>query len=98
MIIRIVKLEFQHNLVDSFLSDFEKNKDKIRTFDGCEKLNLLQDKNETNIFFTYSYWKSENHLDQYRNSSIFKTIWKKTKVKFLNRAEAWTVTNTNLIS
>lgn len=97
MVIRIVKLEFKPQLVESFLLDFEENKNQIRKFDGCEKLNLLQDKNASNIFFTYSYWKSENHLNNYRDSTLFKTIWKKTKIKFLNHAEAWTLTNTNLI-
>jgi len=97
MIIRIVKLEFKPHLVPDFLSDFEENKTKIRSFEGCEKLNLLQDKSEKNIFFTYSYWKSEMHLDIYRNSVLFKDIWKKTKIKFLNKAKAWTLLNTDLI-
>ena len=90
-IIRIVKLSFHHKNTKVFLANFETNKTKIRNFPGCEKLELLRDKNETNVFFTYSYWKSEKDLDTYRNSELFKGIWAKTKTLFNNKPLAWSV-------
>jgi hypothetical protein len=30
-------------------------------------LELYQDKNNKSIFFTYSYWETENDLENYRN-------------------------------
>jgi len=74
-----------------FLENFNRVKNKIRAFDGVEYLELLQDKNNTNIYFTYSHWESENHLTVYRNSDLFKSIWKITKPLFVAKAEAWSV-------
>ena len=89
--IRIVKLTLQENRVDEFISNFNKNKQAIRNFDGVKHLELLNDKNNPNIYFTYSKWESEQHLENYRNSDLFKGIWKVTKPMFSSKAEAWSV-------
>ena len=91
MIIRLVKLSFFKENINSFLSIFEANKHKIRSFEGCEFLELYHDKNQTNIFFTYSFWSSETALNEYRNSELFKAIWIKTKVLFSAKPEAWSL-------
>lgn len=92
MLVRIVKLTFKEEFIQDFLESFEKNKKVIRTFEGCAYLELLQDKHNKNIFFTYSYWKNEAALNKYRNSDTFKGIWKTTKPWFSINAEAWSVT------
>lgn len=91
MFIRIVKMSFSEENIDTFLANFHSNKDKIRAVEGCELLELLRDKNNTNIFFTYSYWKSEADLENYRQSDLFKSVWSKTKVLFNNKPQAWSV-------
>ena len=91
MLIRIVKLSFEEGNIDKFLENFNINKKNIRNFEGCRLLQLLRDKNNPNIFFSYSYWESEEHLENYRNSELFKSVWKKTKVLFNNKPEAWSV-------
>ncbi|WP_456377991.1 putative quinol monooxygenase [Lutibacter sp.] len=91
MFIRIVKMSFENSKIEDFLENFNANKEKIRNFDGCNSLKLLRDKNNPTIFFTYSYWESEAHLEAYRNSGLFKSVWKKTKVWFNNKPEAWSV-------
>ena len=91
MFIRIVKMSFDDSKIESFLENFNKNKEKIRNFDGCSFLELYQDKNNSTTFFTYSYWKSEAHLQAYRNSELFKSVWAKTKKMFNNKPEAWSV-------
>ena len=91
MIIRIVKLGFVPDQIDAFLENFEKNKDKIRHFEGCSHLQLLRDIHHTHQFFTYSHWESEEHLNNYRNSALFKEVWANTKNKFNQRPEAWSV-------
>ena len=95
MIHRIVKMEFDPSKVEEFLSNFEENKSKIRAFAGCYKLKLLQDKHNTNIFFTYSYWVDDESLENYRNSELFKGVWAKTKVLFNAKPVAW---STKLVS
>ncbi|GAB5563975.1 MAG: antibiotic biosynthesis monooxygenase [Winogradskyella sp.] len=91
MLVRIVKMSFQPSKIEEFLTNFEANKTKIRAFDGCNFLELYRDKNNTNIFFTYSYWDSEDHLNVYRHSDLFKSVWAKTKPLFNDKPEAWSV-------
>ncbi len=82
---------FQEDKIDEFLNHFNTNKNNIRDFEGCEFLELYRDKNEQHIFFTYSYWQSENHLSTYRSSDLFKLVWSKTKPLFSQKPEAWSV-------
>lgn len=89
--IRIVKMTFKEDKVLEFLKIFHQNKNQIRNFEGVEALELLNDKDNSNIFFTYSTWKSEQHLAKYRDSDLFKKVWNSTKVLFSEKAEAWSV-------
>lgn len=92
MLVRIVKLTFKKENITSFEQTFEKNKHLIRNFKGCSFLELYQDRNDPSIFFTYSYWDSDEALEAYRNSDLFKRVWKNTKPLFSDRPEAWSVT------
>ncbi len=92
MIVRQVKLTFQSLHVEDFLELFYSVEEKIKTFPGCQKLELLQDINNKNIFFTYSIWNSEADIELYRHSDLFESVWKKTKTFFLVPAEAWSLT------
>lgn len=91
MIVRIVKLTFKEEHIRTFEGIFEETKSNIRNFNGCQFLELYQDKNNPTIFFTYSYWENETYLDAYRNSDFFKNVWQKTKVLFQDKPEAWSV-------
>lgn len=91
MLVRIVKLSISHENAEDFLANFEANKTKIRAFEGCNFLELYRDQNNTDLFFTYSYWDSEQDLNNYRHSELFKGIWAKTKLMFNGKPEAWSV-------
>lgn len=91
MLIRIVKMTFSPDKTDSFQTRFHEIKHKIIEFNGCEFLELYQDKNNKCIFFTYSHWQSEKDLNAYRNSDFFKEVWSKTKTMFTHKPEAWSV-------
>ena len=91
MFVRIVKMSFAEDNIATFLANFETVKHKIRAFEGCQLLELYQDKHNSNVFFTYSYWKSENDLNNYRHSDLFKSVWAKTKPLFNAKPEAWSV-------
>ena len=90
MITRIVKLTFAENKVQNFLAVFNENAHHIRSFKGCQSMTLLRDKQNTNLFFTYSIWQSENDLEQYRKSELFGKVWGTVKLYFSAKAEAWT--------
>ena len=89
MLIRIVRMTFQKDRVVDFLENFEQNKAKIRSFTGCHHLELWQDENEENIFMTHSHWDSEESLNQYRDSELFKTVWAYTKQLFAEKPQAF---------
>jgi heme-degrading monooxygenase HmoA len=91
MIIRIVRMDFREDALPSFLSMFEERKKMIRNFEGCTHLELWQDSKEKNIFFTYSIWDTEDHLNRYRYSELFKDTWAITKSCFAGKPQAWTV-------
>lgn len=91
MIIRIVKMTFHPEKIKEFENIFNESKHLIRNMEGCSHLELLNDVNETNIYFTYSYWESENDLNNYRNSDVFAKVWAKTKTLFSAKPEAWSV-------
>lgn len=91
MIVRIVKMGFEPSKIEEFLAFFETKKHLIRGFEGCEFLELYRDKNDPSIFFTYSYWKAESDLENYRHSELFKNVWAITKQSFNAKPEAWSV-------
>lgn len=90
MIVRIVQMTFKQEHISLFISIFKNSKHKIESMEGCLNVELLQDKKEKNIFFTYSHWDGEENLHHYRKSEIFSEIWPKTKALFLKDAAVWT--------
>lgn len=91
MLVRIVKLSFHQDKIPAFLENFELVKNQIRNFPGNRLLELYQDKTNASIFFTYSYWDSEEDLENYRKSELFTEVWGFTKQLFNDKPEAWSV-------
>lgn len=91
MFVRIVKMSFHEENIPKFLENFELMKEKIRNAPGNRLLELYQDKNNPELFFTYSYWETENDLENYRNSELFYDVWQFTKKLFNDKPEAWSV-------
>lgn len=89
MIIRIVKLKFKPEEVENFKAYFEQINSKIRQFPGCNHLELWQDIEDEQTFFTYSHWDAQEDLNVYRDSSLFKEFWSVAKPKFAEKAQAW---------
>lgn len=88
-------MTFEPLKVQSFIEVFNASKNHIKSFEGCMHLELLKDINSTNIYFTYSYWRSEEDLLKYRSSQLFKDTWEKTRALFSEKAEAWSLTRVN---
>lgn len=84
-------MEFEPAMLQDFMQVFSQSADQIRNFDGCKRLELLQDRFNPNILFTYSWWESEDHLNHYRHSELFKKTWAKTKILFREKPQAWSV-------
>lgn len=91
MIKRIVKLTIRTENISAFLTLFEEIKNKIRNFPGCRHLELWDDVNDKNTFFTYSLWDDEEALNRYRNSELFSYVWPALKAFFSDKAQVWSV-------
>ena len=87
-LIRIVKMTFHPQYIETFRHVFEERKERIASFPGCTKLELL---NEGNIFFTYSVWDEAAALEKYRTSELFHSTWALVKPLFSAKTEAWSV-------
>lgn len=84
-------MQFKPEHIETFKALFEERKERIRAQEGCTHLELLQDINQPNIFFTYSIWEDPKYLEQYRKSEFFEDTWSKTKALFEAKAAAWSV-------
>jgi quinol monooxygenase YgiN len=91
MIKRIVKMSFDPARVEDFKTIFKNNWKYIKGFEGCSHVELLQDKLHSHVFFTYSIWQSEEHLNRYRDSELFAKVWGATKALFNDKPQAWSV-------
>ena len=91
MITRIVKLEFQEDKVDDFLSFFDTISHVVNNFPGCYGMKLYQDVDRPNVIMTYSHWESVADLNNYRDSQEFGSIWPNIKPWFKEKPQAWSV-------
>lgn len=84
-------MSFNADDAPAFLANFELMKEKIRNAPGNRLLELYRDSNNPDIFFTYSYWDSDEDLENYRRSELFYDVWAFTKKLFNAKPEAWSV-------
>jgi len=89
-------MSFHSEKIENFLSIYKANWQHIKNFDGCSHVELLRDEVDRNIFFTYSLWESEKHLNAYRESELFSKVWSRVKVLFNDKPQAWTVADVSL--
>ena len=88
---RIVKMTFRPEEIDNFLEVFHQSSAHIRAFPGCLHLELWRGKRQENVLFTFSKWESEDHLNVYRDSEVFKSTWEKVKPLFVAKPEAFSM-------
>lgn len=88
MLIRIVRMTFDPEAVDTFLERFDETAPQIRAFPGCHHLELWRDADTPAVFTTHSHWESEEALEQYRHSDLFRSTWDEVKPLFDAQAKA----------
>jgi quinol monooxygenase YgiN len=81
-------MTFDPGRVPDFLEIFAASSPLIRSQEGCLTLELLADVRHANVMMTYSVWSSEEALETYRRSRLFKSTWAKTRPLFAARPEA----------
>lgn len=91
MITRIVRITFRAEEIKQFIRIFDLSVNLIESFEGCLGVELMKDAGNENVFFTLSKWESEDHLNQYRSSALFKSTWAEVKPLFAEKADAWSL-------
>lgn len=86
---RIVKMTFKKEHCQAFEAYFDSIKDEVGNQPGCNGVRLLKDITENGVYFTYSYWISEEALNAYRDTPLFNEVWPKVKAWFDAKPEAW---------
>lgn len=85
---RIVHMHFTKEHVEKFLEIFGESANSIRAMDGCRRLELLRDIADECHFTTVSHWDGVAHLDQYRDSDLFRNVWGRVKPLFDQKPRA----------
>lgn len=94
MLIRIVRMTFLPEQVESFLRLFHESENKIRQMPGCQLLELWQDADQPHTYCTHSHWESADALNTYRRSELFGEVWPATKRLFATPPLAFSVHRT----
>lgn len=89
-------MTFETENIPSFERIFQESRDTILSTPGCLHLELLQDREDPRVFFTYSHWESEGHLQAYRDSEFFREVWSETRKLFSDRPRAWSLKKPNI--
>lgn len=84
-------MSFKPEKTGEFIEIFKTSRHLIAGFEGCSHVELLQDQDDPTLFFTYSLWRDEICVENYRQSEIFEKVWGSTKVLFKARPQAWSV-------
>jgi heme-degrading monooxygenase HmoA len=59
---------------------------------------LLEEVSKKGIYFTYSIWDSEEDLELYLRSDLFKMTWQSVKPLFAAKAKAWSTFSVELFT
>jgi heme-degrading monooxygenase HmoA len=84
-------MTFEPENIPSFERIFKSSSPQIRSFPGCLHLELLQDRENPWVFFTYSHWETEADLQAYRDSDFFREVWGRTRKLFAEPPRAWSL-------
>lgn len=87
-------MSFKNEEAAKFIQIFNESAGFIQSFEGCHEVKLMRDTGNDNIYFTLSKWQTEDHLNIYRSSALFKMTWAKVKPLFSEKAEAWSLVET----
>lgn len=91
MILRIVRMHFTEKGKENFLVLFDEIKEKIRFFEGCKHLEIMEDADNPYTVCSYSIWDDSEALNNYRYSDFFRSAWPKIKSGFNSAPEAFSL-------
>lgn len=81
-------MTFHPDQLDAFFRIYDAAGPRIRAFPGCLHLELLVSIDYPNVLTTLSHWESDEALQKYRSSDLFRSTWSRTKPLFAAEPEA----------
>ena len=91
MLLRVVRMEFHEESLDTFEGLFHNVKSTILSMPGCNHVEMCLDPDAPNVRYTFSRWDSEEDLDTYRKSEFFEVTWEKIKGLFSGKPFAYSL-------
>ncbi len=88
MLARLVRMRFQPDKVDTFLTLYEAARPIITAQPGCHNVRLVRQSDDPVAFATWSLWEDAAALEAYRTSPFFVEFWPQVKALFQQPAEA----------
>jgi (4S)-4-hydroxy-5-phosphonooxypentane-2,3-dione isomerase len=79
MIWRLVHLKLQSARAEEFLALFRVASERITAQPGCLSLVLYQDQADPTSFATWSGWREDADLQEYKRSQLFAEFWPQVK-------------------
>ena len=59
-------------------------------------MDLKRDPKDTTVLYTYRLWESDEHIQTYRKSELFGSVWPRTKALFAGKPEAFSMERVEL--
>lgn len=88
MVLRLVRMRFQPDQVETFLRLYAANAAAIAGQPGCLGVQLVRQMDDPAAFATWSRWESTAALDAYRTGPFFVQFWPQVKALFRSPPEA----------
>lgn len=91
MILRIVKIKIDEVKIDTFKLFMKNLRNEKLRLKGCLHFDYFHEKKNKNIYYTYTIWENEKHLNQYKKSELFKKVISTLNSLSIEEPRAWTI-------
>lgn len=93
MILRVVKMNVDEEKRDAFELFMKNLREEKLKLAGCLHFDYFHEKNNKNIFYSYTIWESEKYLKQYKKTDLFIEVVSTLKKLCTEEPKAWTIEN-----
>jgi len=97
MIKRIVRLTMKDAAAKVSFQEIYRSRNPLKNgVKGCREVKVMKDVNDDNVYYTVSTWEHNDDLEAYRASEYFAETWPMVKAQLSKRAEAFSMTETEI--
>ncbi len=93
MILRVVKLKVDPRKMEAFQLFMENLHDEKLRLNGCLHFDFFNERQNPNIFYSYTIWEHEKFLKQYKKTDLFKEVVQTLRELCIDEPQAWTIQN-----